>query len=47
MKKRMDMQRENDYYMRYSKGLDTTGVSDQALARGHEATRTNQGSRII
>ena len=33
--------------MRYSEGLDTTGVSDLASARGYEGRRTNQGSCII
>ena len=33
--------------MRYSEGLDTTGVSDLALGWGHDGTRPNQGSRII
>ena len=33
--------------MRYSEGLDTTGVSDLASGWGYEETRTNQGSRII
>ena len=32
--------------MRYSEGMDTTGVSDLASA-GLEGTRTNQGSHII
>ena len=32
--------------MRYSEGLDTTGVSDLASGWGYEETRTNQGSRI-
>ena len=38
----MDMLRENKYYMRYSEGLDTTGVSDLASGWGYEETRTNQ-----
>ena len=33
--------------MRYSEGLDTTGVSDLASGWGYEETRTDQGSRII
>ena len=33
--------------MRYSEGLDTTGVSDLASAGGQEGTGTNQGFRII
>ena len=33
--------------MHYSEGLDTTGVSDLASARGHEGKRTNQGSHLI
>ena len=32
--------------MRYSEGMNTTGVSDLASGRGHEGTRTNRGSRI-
>ena len=33
--------------MCYSEGLNMPGVSDLASARGHEGTRTNQGSPII
>ena len=33
--------------MRYSEGLDTTGVSDLASGWGYEETRANQGTRII
>ena len=33
--------------MGYGEGLDMPGVSDLALAWGHEGTRTDQGSRII
>ena len=34
--------------MCYSEGLDICqGVSDLALARDHEGTRFNQGSRIV
>ena len=33
--------------MRYSEGLDTTGVSDLASAGGQEGTGTNRGFRII
>ena len=43
----MDMLRETNDYMRYSEGMDMPGVSDLASAWGYEATRTNQGSRII
>ena len=46
MKKRMDMI-ESNYYMRHCEGLDMPGVSDLASARGHEGTRTNQGSSIV
>ena len=47
MKKRMDMQRENNYYMSWSEWLDTTGVSDLASARGHEGTMTNSMKAIV
>ena len=32
MKKSIDIKRETNYYMRYSEGLDTTGVSNLAPA---------------
>ena len=47
MMKRMDLQRETTYYVRYRKGLDSTGVSYLVSTWGHEGTRTNQDSRII
>ena len=48
MKKRMDMQRETNYYIHYIvKGWTLHGVSDLASTRGHERTRTNWGSRMI
>ena len=39
MKERMDVQGETNYYIRYSEGLGTTGVSDLAIsvkARGNK-----------
>ena len=44
---RICSKRTCNYYMRYSKGLDTIGVSDEASGWGHEGTGTNQGSCII
>ena len=49
IKKRMDMQRETNYYMPYTMQLHAglmPGLPDKKSVRGHVGTRTNQGSRI-